>query len=281
MHKIYEKRLLMLRPEEITTRSNGVRGEALREGHEMLARSIAAIGIIQPLAVRKNGTGNYELIAGERRLRAAVAARLRRVPCIVHRIDDCTAELYSVTENMQRTTPQFFTEAVTLEKIMLRYGLSLSETAARLGISPSQLSDKLGVLRLDGEIRKKVTEAALPFEYASMLLKIPPEKRERVLDIMLCEDITPKQAERHIAEAEEKHSEVHKPEACFEKPYRKSAIGDVRLFANSLSKLTEALQSSGITADSKRYETDKYIEYRVRIKKSPTSPDNATQLKIC
>lgn len=283
MHKIYEKKLLMLKPDELIIRHGKFGSETDSESLKALARSIAANGIIQPLSVRKNENGKYELIAGKRRLNAAVIAGLRRVPCAVHKVDDCTAELFSLIENMQRSSLSFFDEARAEEQIMLRYGLSVSETAARLGISEFSLSDKLGILRLDGEIVEKIISAGLSAEYAVLLLKLPPEKRKNALDVILSEHMTPQKAPQRIAESENQREEKPKTEAAAlaEKPCRKGAIGDVRLFSNSLTKLVEALQGSGLSAYSKKYETEKYIEYRVRIKKSSSVAQTATQLKIC
>ncbi len=279
MYTIYDKKLLMLRPEELKSAPY-----ALRKGYDeyelkLLADSISASGMIQPLAVRKNSDGKYEVIAGERRLRAAMLAGLRRLPCVVHKADDITALLYSVAENMQRTNLTVFESAEAIDLLITDYGISQSEAAARLGFSESSLSKKLLLLRLDKTLRERVATAGLNERYARALLRLRSEERKSALDRIIAEGMTLKQTEELVARLCEP-----KPEKPFkepEKPFRKSSIGDMRLFGNSLTKLVETLQNSGINAGVKKYENDKYIEYKVRINKTPIRDLTATQLKIC
>ena len=127
MHTINDKKILMLRPEELKTSGNQARKSFDPYELKLLAESIASSGIIQPLSVRKTEDGRYELIAGERRLRAAIIAGLRRVPCVLHKTDDATAALYTLTENLQRSNLNFFEEAFGIERLITVYGLSQTE----------------------------------------------------------------------------------------------------------------------------------------------------------
>lgn len=276
MHTLAEKKLIMLKPDEILACS--VQPRHYFDEHELtlLAESIAANGIIQPLTVRKTERG-YELIAGERRLRAAKMAGLRRVPCVLHRADTATAAVYSITENLQRCDLSFFEEALAIEQLISCHGLSQTEAAARLGIAQSTLCNKLRLLRLSEEQRRRIVASGLTERHARALLRLAPEMRDGMLDRIIAQSLTLPQTEEAVSEAllpaEKKAS---KPA---EEPTRKAAIGDIRLFANSLSKLLLTMQSAGFDAHSKKCETEKYIEYRVRINKAP--PEKYTQLKIC
>ena len=147
-----DKKLIMLRPGEIKLSPNQPRKSFDEYELKLLSDSIRSSGIIQPLSVRKNADGEYELIAGERRLRAAVNAGLRRVPCILHKTDEETAALYSLTENLQRSNLTVFEESEGIERLISEYGMSQSEAAARLGIAQSTLSNKLRLLRLSDSI---------------------------------------------------------------------------------------------------------------------------------
>lgn len=278
------EKMLMLRPEDIRPSENQPRKSFGEYELKLLADSISKNGVIQPLTVRKSRDGKYELIAGERRLRAAKMAGLRRIPCVVHRADDTTAAIFAVTENLQRCDLNFFEEASAIERLINDFGLSQQETAMRLGIAQSTLCNKLRILRLSPEIKDRILAAGLTERHARELLRIPPEKREDTLDKIIAGALNLRQTAELIDEilCPLPKQEIL-PETMPEKeptPVRKAYIGDMRLFANSLSKLVITMKNAGIKAYSRKYETEKYIEYKVRIDKNDTKP-GAKQLKIC
>lgn len=280
MYMLSEKKLLMLKPAEIQLSPNQPRKSFDEYELKLLTDSIRSNGIIQPLSVRKNSEGEYELIAGERRLKAAVAAGLRRVPCILHKTDDETSALYSLIENLQRSNLTVFEESEGIQRLITEYGLSQSEAAARLGIAQSTLSNKLRLLRLDEDIKHRIISARLTERHARALLRLPEEMREEALDRIIAEGLTLSQTESYIEELLTPPEEP-KPDEHFKMPVRKAAIGDVRLFSNSLTKLVSTLRNAGIDADSKKRENDKYIEFKVRINKNCADTSRCTQLKIC
>lgn len=276
---ITEKKLLMLKPSEIKLSPNQPRKSFDQYELKLLADSISSNGIIQPLSVRKTEDG-YELIAGERRLRAAVMAGLRRVPCVLHKTDSETAAVFSIIENLQRSNLTVFEEAQGIERLIDEYGLSQGEAAARLGIAQSTLSNKLRLLRLSDTIQQRIISARLTERHARALLRLPDEACEEALDYIIANGLTLNQTEEYISEllAPKEESE---PLPDTEEPVRKAAIGDVRLFTNSLSKLLDTLQSAGIDAKSRKYENDRYIEFKVRIQKKSVDTERFKQLKIC
>lgn len=277
MYTFQDKRLVMLRPSEIKASPDQPRKSFDEYELTRLSDSIKASGIIQPLIVRKTSDG-YRLIAGERRLKAAIMAGLRRIPCVIHKADDETAALYSIIENLQRSNLTVFEEAEGISRLITEYGISQSEAAARLGISQSSLSNKLRLLKLSDCIKERISSVGLTERHARALLRLPEDRREEALDRIIAEGLTVSQSEEYIfslLNPEEKPQSKGQDE-----PVRKSAIGDVRLFSNSLSKLLTTLQNSGIDAKSRKYETDKYIEFKVRIRKNSDS-GNFKQLKIC
>ncbi len=280
MYMLSEKKLLMLKPAEIQLSPNQPRKSFDEYELKLLTDSIRSNGIIQPLSVRKNSEGEYELIAGERRLKAAVAAGLRRVPCILHKTDDETSALYSLIENLQRSNLTVFEESEGIQRLITEYGLSQSEAAARLGIAQSTLSNKLRLLRLDDDIKHRIISARLTERHARALLRLPEEMRVEALDRIIAEGLTLSQTESYIEELLTPPEEP-KPDEHFKMPVRKAAIGDVRLFSNSLTKLVSTLRNAGIDADSKKRENDKYIEFKVRINKNCADTSRCTQLKIC
>lgn len=281
MHTIADKKLLMLRPDDIIPSAEQPRLSFDEYELACLAESIAANGIIQPLTVRRGDGGKYILIAGERRLRAAKIASLRRVPCVIHKTDDVTASLYSITENIHRADLNFFEEAAAIKRLSDNFGLSQSEIAVRLGMAGSTVCNKLRLLKLDAHLRKKIISSNLSERHARALLRLPAELREDALNKIIADGLTLAQTEMLINEIlnpSETREESMPPEKAA--PIRKAAIGDIKLFANSLAKLLNTMQNAGIEAHSRKYETEKYIEYKVRIQKNDNAP-KYTQLKIC
>ena len=277
MQRIFEKRLLMLKPEELTISTTQPRRHFDRHELLKLENSIAINGIIEPLAVRKLPDGKYEIIAGERRFRAAKQVGLRRIPCVIHTVDEQSSAILSLAENIQRSNLSIFEEARALDKLINYYGITHSEVAIKLGIPQSALSNKLRLLDFPKMLRDKITKARLTEPHALMLFKVPETKREAVLEHIIANELTPLQTEKYIEDIL-----LEKPAVTEEhKPLRKQAIGDVRLFYNSLTKHVNTLCNSGINAKLRKTETEKYIEYKVRIKKAVPKNEDCEQLKIC
>ncbi len=289
MHSITDKRLLCLRPQDINISRVRIRKNFDEYEMRMLTESVRANGIIQPLSVRKNENGCYELIAGERRLKAAICAGLRRVPCVLHKADNCTANIFSVIENLQRANLTIFETAEGISRLINEYGISQTEVAARLGMAQSTISNKLRLLNIEPRTRQKIVAAELSERHARALLRLPIYKQQEVVDIIIAEGYSIKQTEDYVEKilnpilrAPVTPKEPPNEPKTAEKPQCKAAIGDMRLFTNSLTKLIDTLNSAGIKAQSRKYETAKYIEYKVRIKKEePLHNETATQLKIC
>lgn len=281
MQNIFEKKLMMLKPESIIANEIGPRKSFDEYELKLLAESILANGIIQPLAVRKTENSKFEIIAGERRFRAAKMVGLRRIPCVIHTADKQTAAILSLTENLQRSDLNIFEEARALDRLINYYGISQSQAAAKLGIAQSTLSNKLRLLNLSSEIQERINKARLTERHARALLRLPQSKRETTLNYIIANGLTLSQTEQYIEEflnpKQEEVPEIIEPI----KPLRKQSIGDMRLFYNSLSKLVNTLQSAGINARARKTETDKYIEYKVRIKKDIPPKNDCQQLKIC
>lgn len=279
MHTFASKKLLMLKPEDII--SNRPIKEFDTYELQSLANSIIANGICEPLAVRKYDGGKYLLISGERRLIAAKTAGLRRVPCLLHRTDDLTAAIYGITSNMHRVGFNCFEECEAINNLIKNFNLTQNEVAARLGTSSSTVGNKLRLLKLSDEIKSRIISANLDERYAKILLKLPPEQRTGVLNKIIAESLNVLQAEKLAEDLLNPQKIETLPESIPEKPIRKSAIGDIKIFSNSLSKLISTMQNAGLKANFKRYENEKYVEFKVRIFKNQPEEQKYSQLKIC
>ena len=224
-----------------------------------LAESIAQNGILQPLAVRRIGD-KYELIAGERRLRAAKSCEMEVVPCIVYDISQRESAILALVENIQREDLSFFDEALAIEKLIKYYGMTQEDAAAKLGKAQSTIANKLRLLRLTDDERKLIVQFELTERHARALLKLgSAEDRlnilEKVVHNKLNVERTEKLIEDYIGSQKEKNS-YKKRSAVFQ---------NVKIFVNTINKAVQTMQAAGISADSKKIQNENYIEYRVRI----------------
>ena len=126
-----------------------------------LSNSIKESGLLQPLTVRRIGANQYELIAGERRLRACRIAGFKTVSCIVNDCDEKQSAIYAMLENLQRQDLQLFEEAEGIARLISEWGVTQEEAAIRLGKSQSAIANKLRLLKLSLEDRKKIAEVGL------------------------------------------------------------------------------------------------------------------------
>ena len=258
--KTDEMRLLMLRPDEIRPNPFQPRRRFDEAELDVLTASVREHGILQPLTVRKSENG-YELIAGERRLRAAKAAGLARVPCVIRKSDDEDAGVMALVENLQRSDLDFFEEADAIGRLMACHGLKQEEIAERLGRSQPAVANKLRLLRLPPEIRARIREAGLTERHARCLLRLPDEKIPLALDRIVSQGLNVASADKLI--------ERLLGEGARRKPKRRlrGAVKDLRLFYNTLDKAVDAIRGTGLPVESRREEGDGFVEYVIRLPK--------------
>ncbi len=237
---------------------------------EGLAASIRANGMLQPINVRRLDNGDFELISGERRLRAARMVGMRKIPCVVMNVSDQQSALFAIIENVQRQNLDFFEEAVAIEKLMTDHGLTQEDIAKKLGKAQSTLSNKLRLLRLPDELRDKISFARLTERHARALLTLPDNQtRARVLDIIIERHLTVSEAERLINDVQRRKKSKNKPQI--------RAYKDMRIFLNTLNHAVDVIRKAGIEADTAKSETDEYFEYVIRISKPDDSIVVSTQ----
>ena len=164
--------LLYLRPEDISPNPVQPRRHFDQEALAELSESIRSYGILNPLTVRRRG-GRYELVAGERRLRAAKLAGLTEVPCLLVDVDMQDAGLLALVENLQRKDLDFLEEAEGLRQLIDRFGLSQEDAARRIGKSQSAVANKLRLLRLPGDILEALRDNGLTERHGRALLRLP------------------------------------------------------------------------------------------------------------
>lgn len=232
-----------------------------------LSKSIVQNGILQPLTVRRINSTEFELVAGERRLRAAIMAGISRVPCVVMKCSDKESAVYALIENIQRRDLGMFEQARGIARLIRKYGLTQEQAAISLGKKQSTIANKLRLLRLTFEEQEWITAASLSERHARALLRIDNENiRREVLSRVVSDNLNISQTEHLINDILFSNNEqklLNKP-----KQDKKIVVKDVRIFVNTINKALDTMRLSGINATSSKSETDDYIEYNVRIPKS-------------
>lgn len=225
----------------------------------LLAESVMKNGVLQPLSVKRCSKG-FELITGEKYLKAAEICGLKSVPCIVHEVNGRDSAIMALVENIKHQDLSFFDEAAAIEKLITYYGLTQEDAAAKLGKAQSTIANKLRLLRLTPEERELIIKFGLTERHARALLKLasPPDRLiilEKIVKDNLNVERTEKLIEDFIGSQREK--------ASYKK--RSKVFQNVKIFINTINKTVETMQSAGIPADSQKIQHDDYIEYRIRI----------------
>ena len=233
--------------------------ESLRE----LSESIKCYGVLNPLTVRLRG-GSYELVAGERRLRAAKLAGLQEVPCILVDVNMEGASLIALVENLQRKDLDFIEEAVGINQLIIMFGMSQEEAARRIGKSQSAVANKLRLLKLPRDVLDSLRENALSERHGRALLRLSgPVEQRRALEYIVDNKLTVAATDAYIdtllkCDREEQEKSGAK---------RSFILKDVRVFLNTLSHGLDLMKKGGIDADIKRKETEESLILTISIPK--------------
>ena len=236
-----------------------------------LAESIRENGLIQPIAVRKTAS-DYELIVGERRLRAAASIGEKQIAAIVYDLTNREAALWALTENLQRSDLDLFEEAEGISELIGIWGVRQEEAARKLGLAPSTLSNKLRLLRLPESVKAKIRAGRLTERHARTLLRIPDETGQmQAADHMVRASLSVQEAENYV-DAILTCRQEKRPA-----PQTRYLIRDVRLFQNTIEHAIEVMKSAGIEAMSTMTKEDGYLCYTIRVpeERAMTSPKSA------
>lgn len=223
-----------------------------------LSESIAAFGVIQPITVRRSG-GGYEIISGERRLRASYIAGLKEIPAIIIAADENKSAALALLENLQREDLSFFEIAESYKELLSKNGFSKDSLSKCMGKSPGSISEKLRLLHLPPIVKKFIRTYGLTENHARALLSIDNEKT--LIDCVKFihkNNLSPRQTENLTDElaANKNHRDC---------AIRLSSLKEVRLFTNTLRKSIDILNNSGINARFDKSEDAGGIKYIISI----------------
>ena len=251
-----------IRPNPLQPRKHFDAG-ALQE----LAESIRQYGVLQPLTVRRLA-GGYELVAGERRLRAARLAGLSEVPCLLADVDEESSGMLALVENLQRRDLDYIEEAEGLQKLMQQYHLSQEQAARRIGKSQSAVANKLRILRHPPSVLQALRENHLTERHARALLRLEdPEQRLAAVEHIGKNQLNVADADAYIDRLVTQNQTT---------PIRRRStyiLKDVRLFLNSVDRGVRLMQTAGVGAKVSRRDTEDAICLTVTIPRAKPQKD--------
>lgn len=266
--------IVYLRTDELTPNPVQPRKRFDEESLEELSGSIKSYGILNPLTVRLR-CGKYELVAGERRLRAAKLAGLEEVPCILIDVNMEDASLIALVENLQRRDLDFIEEALGISQLIRMFGMSQEEAARRIGKSQSAVANKLRLLKLPPDVLEALRQNGLTERHGRALLRLPsPVAQRAALEYIVDNGLTVAATDAYIdallAEPEKE------PETETEKSEKKRTfvLKDVRVFLNTLSRSIDLMKQGGIDAGMQREETEDSLILTISIPKSRQPSQN-------
>lgn len=233
---------------------------------EELAESIKSYGVLQPISVRRQTSSIYELVAGERRLRASKMAGLETVPVIVTDFDESDSALVALLENLQREDLSYMEEAQGYAHLINQHHLTQEEVAAKVGKNQSTIANKLRILKLGPLVKKILADNNLTERHARALLKLDDEQAQLRILKQVCEQgLNVAQTERLIEAAIEKENAPAKPRK------KNFFVGhsNVRIIVNTIKQSIKMIRDAGMDASMREITSDDYIEYTIKICKKP------------
>lgn len=238
---------------------NQPRRKFTEEDLKELAASIKTNGLIQPIIVRRLDIG-YELVAGERRLRAARLCGMAMIACIIVETTERGSAIMALTENMQRKDLNFFEEAEAISVMIELFGYTQEDVAVRLGKSQSTVANKIRLLKFTRPERKAMLEYGFTERHARALLCVNDVTlRTQLIEEIYRRRLNVESTEKLIEMRMKENKEMVRIKKC------RGAFKDVRLFVNTINHAVEVMKAAGIEAEMRKSKQKEYTEYVVRI----------------
>lgn len=229
-----------------------------------LTYSIQSYGIIQPISLKKNSDREYEIIAGERRFRAAQLAGMEEIPSLVIDVDETNSAAIALIENLQREDLNFIEEAESYRNLMDIFEITQMELADKIGKTQSTIANKLRVLKLPEVVKANLVDNGLTERHGRALLKLKDEElQQNVVDKIIKNNLTVKETEKLIDDIIKKYSE----KKVKDKRLIKNFI-NYRIYVNTIKHAFNEIKKTGVSAEFEQKDFDEYIELKVKIPKN-------------
>lgn len=261
------RRLMRLPLADIRPNPNQPRKNFDDDGLEELAESIKQVGLIQPILVRRMTVG-FELVAGERRLRACKLLGMQEIPALVEDgMVEQESAVVALIENLQRENLHFLEEAECYAQMLHNYGLTQEELAIRLGKSQSAIANKLRVLRLSPNVKKAMIEARMTERHARTLLKLRDEATQlHVIEQIRARALSVKDTEKLVEKTLNKQYD-EKQDGAAPRPKILRYLRDYRMFLNSVTVATKQLEEAGMTVELSQTDVSDGIDVFIRVRR--------------
>ena len=229
-----------------------------------LCASIKSVGVLQPISIRKSFGDTYELIAGERRLRAAGLAGLEVIPAIIYDISDNDSAIIALLENLQRADLSYMEEAEGYARLIKYHNMTQEEIAEKVGKNQSTIANKLRLLKLPDSVKNLLFSEKLTERHARALLKLEDERTQlKALNIIIKKGLNVKKSEELIDSLLFKATPPNKKKHFF------TGFGGAQIVVNTIRQSIGMFKDAGMDATLKERIYDEYAEYTIRIKKPP------------
>ena len=227
---------------------------------EELAESIAQNGLLQPVVVRAIGDKRYELIAGERRLKACRLLAMEHIPAIVEERSGEDAAVLALIENLQRTNLNYFEEARALQRLQDQLHLSQSQLAKRIGRTQPTVANKMRLLRYSESEQNLFLQSGLTERHARAILPLVGDRAAlyEAIRTVVSQGLNVAQTEQLVKRLLDRTAP---------KPTRMLVVKDLRLFVNTINKAITTMQATGIEAKSQKSEDEEFIRFEIKIPK--------------
>lgn len=269
-HKMINK-VLLLDIQLIESNPFQPRKEFDEKALEELAQSISENGLLQPITVRACDNGQFQLIAGERRLKACTLLGRTTIPAIVEQVNDESSALFALIENLQRRDLNFFEQAEGIARMMEQTGMTQEQAAVSLGKAQPTVANKLRLLIFSEPMREMILRNGLTERHARALLRLPDEKVvAETLEHIVKERLNVGESERYIQSIIEKQNMQSNAEPAptpQTPPTRLFVVKDMRVFLNTIAKAVTTMKQAGIEIDTDQREDEEYIHVSMKIPK--------------
>ncbi|HBR01831.1 MAG TPA: nucleoid occlusion protein [Ruminiclostridium sp.] len=265
-NKLDEKKMTMIPIDLIRPNPYQPRRKFDQSSMDELCQSIQQYGVIQPINVRKISNTHYELVAGERRLRAIAMAGQKEIPAIIVDIGEDDSAILALIENLQREDLGYMEEAEGYRNLIKEHGLTQEELAQKIGKSQSTIANKIRLLRLSPMVKKMLADNNLTERHARALLKIEDEQLQlKVLQKVCDRGLNVRKTEELVQRALDKYCNNVKSDE--NKGHVTKSIKDIRIFVNTIRQAIDTMKKSGVNARAAQIDRGEYLEFIVRIPK--------------
>lgn len=260
-----KRKLMEIPVEKIVPNPNQPRMTFDDETIAELAQSISQVGLIQPLVVRR-AAGGYELVAGERRLRACKSLGMEKVTCIIEdEMPEESSAMVALIENLQREDLHYMEEAQCYNALLQSYGMTQEELAGRLGKSQSSIANKLRLLKLSPAVVSAIRENGLTERHARAVLKLKGEEEQlEVIKKTAEKSLSVKDTERLVEKTLDKLYDEKQPGAA-PRPAIIRQVRDYRLFMNTVNSAIAVLRDSGMSVEVEQEDIPNGVDIHIRV----------------